>query len=101
MRTSRTFGRLMLRPLLTSSTSGSCVLRRRRFVPRGSKTTEHVKAALVATNDLRGLDPPRSRIVRRVVDTSYVYGSAAGSGPVDRVCRGEQEPRRPDGRGKG
>ena len=68
-----------------------------RFAPEAFrstrvKTTGHVKAALLATNDLRSIDAATLKgNPERAVNAPYVYGSAAGREPLDRPIR--REPR--------
>ncbi len=66
-----------------------------RFAPEAFrstrvKTTGHVKAALLATRDLRNIDTATLKDnPSALVNTPHVYGSAAGSGPLDRLGRRE------------
>ena len=61
MQTSLISGRPTSLLLLTNSINGSCASRQRAFRTTRVKTTEHVKAALLATKDLRNLTPDRLR----------------------------------------
>ena len=67
-----------------------------RFAPEAFrstrvKTTEHVKSALLATDDLRELTPERLRAnPGGVADPSHVYRTAPGRGPTDRAVERQQ-----------
>ncbi len=64
-----------------------------RFAPEAFrstrvKTTQQVKAALIATRDLHNIDCATLQASGLDQDTPDVYCPAARGGPVDRACRG-------------